>query len=313
MPGGGRILVIKHGALGDWVLATGPFAAIRRHHPAAHVTLLTAPAFAGWGKACGWFDDVWRDERPGWTRPLAWAKLRRRLAAGRFCRIYDLQTSDRSNFYHRLLPRRGRPQWSGIAAGCSHPHRNPRRDSMHVLALRAEQLAVAGIAWVPPPCLDWLDGDVAALAPPGPFALLIAGGAAHRPDKRWPAQGYAALARALLGRGITPVLIGTAAEAAALAAVARLAPGAVDLCSRTGLGQVAALARRARVAVGNDTGPVHIAATVGCPTVALFGAASDPARSAPVGARVRVLRHVPLARLPSAAVMAEVERLRRGA
>lgn len=305
-----HILVIMHGALGDWVLATGPFAAIH-HHPAAHITLLTTPAFAGWGKACGWFDRVWVDERPGWTRPSAWLALRRRLVSGRFHRIYDLQTSDRSNLYHRLLPRRRRPQWCGIAAGCSHPHRNPRRAAMHVVALQAEQLAVAGIARVPPPCLDWLSGDVATLAPARPYALLVASGAAHRPAKRWPAQNYGALAQALLAEGMTPVLIGAEAEAAALAAIARRVPGTLDLGGRTGMGQIAALARQACCAVGNDTGPVHIAAIVGCPTLALFGAASDPALCAPVGATVAVLRHKPLAALAPAVVLDRLRRLWR--
>ena len=48
-----RFLVIKHGALGDWVLASGRFAAIRRHHPSARTTLLTTPAFAELGVRTG--------------------------------------------------------------------------------------------------------------------------------------------------------------------------------------------------------------------------------------------------------------------
>ena len=85
MPGDERILVIKHGALGDWVLATGCFAAIRRHHPSARITLLTTPAFADWGTLCPWFDEVWTDDRPSlFAKPLAWVRLRRRLIDGEF-------------------------------------------------------------------------------------------------------------------------------------------------------------------------------------------------------------------------------------
>ena len=298
-----RILVIKHGALGDWVLATGPFAAIRRHHAGAHTTLLTAPAFADWGVRCGWFDEVWTDDRPGWNRPLAWIRLRRRLAAGGFTRVYDLQTSQRTGLYYRLLPKPGRPEWSGIAAGCSHPHDNPRRDSMHVTAARAEQLRIAGIREVPPPDLGWLDGDVGGLAPADAFALIIPGGSAHRTVKRWPAERFADVAKAVAERGTIPVLIGTAAEGSVLELIARSVPKAVNLCGRTGSDQVAALARRARFAVGNDTGPVHMAAVVGCPTIALFGEASDPELSAPQGRSVRVLRSVPLDELPVDAVL----------
>lgn len=77
-----RILVIKLGALGDWVQATGPFAAIRARHPAAYIVLLTGPLFAALGRRCGWFDDVWTDDRPGRWRVFAWRALRRRLAGG---------------------------------------------------------------------------------------------------------------------------------------------------------------------------------------------------------------------------------------
>ena len=106
-----------------------------------------------------------------------------------------------------------------------------------------------------------------------------------------------------------PVLIGAEAEASVLDAITRLAPGTINLGSRTSLGQIAALARRATCAVGNDTGPTHIAAAVGCPTVALFGAGSDPIQYGPRGEAVEVLRCVPLASLPVADVIDAAERV----
>ena len=314
MPGDERILVIKHGALGDWVLATGCFAAIRRHHPCARITLLTTPGFADWGTRCPWFDDVWTDERASpLTRPLDWVRLRRRLIDGDFARVYDLQTSGRTGLYFRMLPRRRRPEWSGEVVGCSHPHRNPQWASMHTVAVRAEQLAVAGIAEVPAPTLDWLDADIDKLAPPNAFSLIVPGGSAHRPEKRWPAECFADLARNLADSGHPPVLIGENAEATILARIEREEPRSINLCGRTSLGQIAALARRATCAVGNDTGPVHVAATVGCPTVVLFGPASDPKRCAPCGEAVTVLRRVPLASLPADDVIDTVQRISGGA
>ena len=296
MPERERILVIKHGALGDFILATGPFAAIRRHHADANITLITVRPFDALARETGWFDDVWIDDRPGWTQPLAWAALRRRLIAGRFVRVYDLQTSDRSAHCFRLFPRAARPEWSGAARGCSHPHANPRRDFMHTLERQAEQLAHAGIADVPPPDLDWLDADIAEFDMPARIALLVPGGAAHRPGKRWPAERYATLARHVADGGVTPVLVGAGSEAALLAEIAAGAPGAVDLAGRTGLGHIAALARRAEFAVGNDTGPMHIVAACGCRAVVLFSHDSDPALCAPRG-DVTVLRRDPLAAL----------------
>ena len=314
MPGDERILVIKHGALGDWVLATGCFAAIRRHHPSARITLLTTPAFADWGTRCPWFDEIWTDDRPSLlTKPLAWVRLRRRLIDGEFARVYDLQTSRRTGLYFRMLPRRHRPEWSGEVADCSHPHLNPKRASMHTIAVRADQLGVAGIEDVPAPALDWLDAGIDEFSVPEAFSLMVPGGSAHRPEKRWPAEKFADLTRLLAERGSPPVLIGGHAEAATLDRIAREAPDTIDLGGRTSLAQVAALARRAACAVGNDTGPIHIAATVGCPTIVLFGAASDPKRCAPCGDSVTILRHETLASLPVDDVIDAVQRISRSA
>ncbi len=300
MSGAEAILVIKLSALGDVAQAFGPLRAIRRHHPAAHLTVLTTAPYAPLFAACPDVDAVWIDARPKWFQPGQWWALRRRLRSGGFARVYDLQTSDRSSGYFRLMG--GGVEWSGIAPGCSHPHANPERDRMHTLERQAEQLAMAGIPETPFPDLSWLDADVTALAPPAPFVLLVPGGAAHRPGKRWPAERYAALARMLLERGATPVVLGTVAEAEAVDAILAAAPGTVSLAGRTGFAEIAALARRAAGAVGNDTGPMHLIALAGCPSLALYGPQSDPALCGQRGPRAAILAVPDLARLTVAEV-----------
>lgn len=274
------ILVIKHGALGDVVLATGAMQAIARHHAGHRITLLTTAPYARFLQPSGWFSDMVIDDRPTLWTPVRLFRLVRRLASERFAMVYDLQTSRRTALYHSLWPR-PRPRWSGIAKGCSHPDRQADRDRIHAVARLQGQLAQAGIVDVPPPRVDFLDGDLAGLAPEGPFALLVPGCAPHRPDKRWPASHYGALAVHLVALGIRPVLIGTAAEADAIKTIREECPEALDLGGRTGFGQIAALARRALFAVGNDTGPMHLIAAAPCPVLTLFSGASTPKRSAP--------------------------------
>ena len=292
-----RILVIKLGALGDVILALGPFAAIRKHHPGGRITLLTTAPYAGLLAASGYFDEVWIDERPAPWWPGRWLALRRRLRGGAFDRVYDLQTSDRSGWYFRLMGPGARPEWSGIVTGCSHPHANPRRDTMHSVERQAEQLAMAGIADVPAADLSWAAADIARFGLPDRFAVLVPGGAPHRPAKRWPGHGYAALAARLAAEGATPVVLGSAAESGVAASILSACPGARDLTGRTSLADIAALARVASGAVGNDTGPMHMIAAAGCPSVVLFSAESDPALTAPRGPAVRILRRDGLDRL----------------
>jgi ADP-heptose:LPS heptosyltransferase len=276
-----RILVIKLAALGDVVQAFSPFAAIRAHHPDAQITLLTTPPFAPLLERAPWFDEVWANGRPSWTDPSTLWRLARRLRGAGFERVYDLQTSGRSSRYRWLVGPRA--EWSGIAAGASHPHADPRRDTLHTLERQRGQLEAAGITHFPPPALNWLDADLSRFDLPKRFALLVPGASAERPGKRWPVERFAELAARI---GLPAVVVGGRTEAALAAAL----PGALDLTARTSLVELAAVARRAALCVGNDTGPTHLAAAVGTPTVAIFGPDSDPALCAPRGAHVRVLR-----------------------
>ncbi len=267
--------MIRLGALGDFVLSFAPFAAIRAHHAQDTVTLLTTAAFEGLARASPWFDAVAVDARPRWWQVAAAWRLRRFLHG--FDLVYDLQTSRRSSNYFRLA---GSPPWSGVARGCSLPHRNPGRDAMHTLERQREQLAEAGVPPTPAD-LSWLASPVPAM--PQPFVLLAPGAAPHRPEKRWPADRYGSLAARLRARGMTPVVVGSRGESALAASIRARCPEAVDLTGRTTLLDLAALAARAALAVGNDTGPMHLAAAMGTPCLVLFSGASDPALTAPRG------------------------------
>lgn len=269
--------MIRLGALGDFVMSFSPFAAIRAHHPGAEITLLTTAPFAALGRAAPWFDRVEVDERPAWWDVAGLLRLRRQL--GGFDRVYDLQTSGRSGWYFRLA---GRPEWSGHVRGCAFAQLGPAREAMHTIERQRDQLRIAGVEAFPWPDIGFLTGRAVPDLPER-FALLVPGASAHRPGKRWPAARYGALARVLLGRGLVPVVIGGADEAGLAGEILAACPGAVSLAGRTGLLDIFAIAARAALVVGNDTGPTHIAAAAGCPAVVLFSHDSDPAMTAPRG------------------------------
>jgi len=308
-PAASRILVIKLGALGDFVQAMAAAAAIRAHHIDATITLLTTATYADLARRAPYFDEVWIDERPQLWMPRALLALRRRLRSAGFTRVYDLQTSDRSSAYIHLLGpgllgSGAHPEWSGIAHGASHPHDNPRRDLMHTLDRQAEQLRCAGITEVKLPDLAWAATDIDRFALPDRFVVLVPGGAAHRPAKRWPSGAFGELAAGLAARKITPVVIGSGAEAALGADIASACPQTRDLTGQTALGDIVTLGQRALHAVGNDTGPMHLLAATGCKATVLYSAASDPALTAPRGMGVVVLRRADLADLAVAEVAA---------
>lgn len=307
-----KILVIKLSALGDFVLALTAMKRIREAHRKAHITLLTTPPFEALAKICPYFNAVETDGRP--ENFGQWMALRSRIRNAGYDRVYDLQTSAHSNrIFQALRPKP--PAWSGIAFGCALPHKNPLRNSMHTLERQADQLMYAGI-WpdaptepgsAPAPDLSWIwknqpaERPVAGGVKPRPYVMFVPGGSAHRPEKRWPVQKYGELARILYSKGFDIVIIGGPQETPLAHAIQREVPRARDLTGRTDFARIAMLGARAALAVGNDTGPLHLAAAAGAPTVVLFSSASDPALSAPRG-KVAVLRAERLSDLAVATV-----------
>lgn len=188
--------------------------------------------------------------------------------------------------------------WSGVARGCSLHHHRRELVRYHPVERHALQLRRAGVPRILPPDLSMIRTPPPAGMPAGRLALMVPGCAPHRPEKRWPAAHFSALAGAMLERGITPLLIGSPHEADVLERIAATDPAIVNMMGRTSLEEIVALARHAVFAVGNDTGPMHIAATAGCACAVLFSRASDPELSRPHGPRVTVLRRDALDDLP---------------
>jgi ADP-heptose:LPS heptosyltransferase len=319
-----RVLVIKLGALGDFVQALRAMAEIRRAHPKARITLLTTPPYAELAQASGYFDAIDTGGRPKGLGGLLALFLR--LRRGRFQRVYDLQTSSRSATYiWAFAP--ALPEWSGISPGASHRHRNPHRDLMQNLDRLWDQLAEAGVVeplpegQAPGPDLAFAIAASQQERPPleqrlgigGPYALLAPGASPGRPRKRWPLRGFIDLATALERMNVTPVVIGGPQEAELGRAIAEAAPGAVVAAGRTRLVDLAALGARAALVVGNDTGPVYMAALAGAPTLILFSADSDPALCAPRGDRITVMQSEDLADLGSDEVIKAARLLLGGA
>jgi heptosyltransferase-1 len=119
------------------------------------------------------------------------------------------------------------------------------------------------------------------------FAILNPG--AGWGAKQWPAERYGKVAKVLAQHGLQSVInFGPGEEA-----LARTAESASDQTAEAmtfSIGELVALTRRARLFIGGDTGPMHLAAALGVPVVAIFGP-TDPARNGPFATRKIVLRH----------------------
>lgn len=127
-----------------------------------------------------------------------------------------------------------------------------------------------------------------------PLVLLHPGGGQNplQTDlrKRWPAERFALLGNHLVrAHGARVLLVGGEADREATKAITgMMSASPTDLAGRLSLAALGALCEVADLYVGNDTGPTHVAAAVGCPTLAIFGP-SDAARSGPYAAKGPVI------------------------
>lgn len=124
-----------------------------------------------------------------------------------------------------------------------------------------------------------------------PFGIVHATCAVAPKRPQWPLGGWSALVRALQTRFSRPVLLsGSAADARIVNALSE-ATGATPIAGKTSIGGFAAVAQRAAFFVVMHSGPMHVAAAVGTPTLGIFPLQADfPDRWAPLGPRVAVVR-----------------------
>ncbi|MCJ1696114.1 glycosyltransferase family 9 protein [Rathayibacter caricis] len=124
------------------------------------------------------------------------------------------------------------------------------------------------------------DRLAATLGGGGPLVLIHPG--ATDPRRRWPSESFAAVARALLEDGARVLVVGDDSDVPAADAIVAGAPGAESWAGRVELRDLAPLLSLADLVLGNDSGPRHLAAAVGAPTVGVFWA-GNAINAAPLG------------------------------
>jgi len=267
------VLVIQTAFLGDVVLTTPLFGALKELWPAGRVTALVIPATAPILEGLPAVDDVIvHDKRRGGWRDL-WRVLRE-VRRRRFELVISPHRSARSALIawasgaRRIGYRESALRWVYTAT----VHRPwEAHETERVLALLAPLGAKAGDAQ---PRLALREEERAAarrLAGEGRYAVVSPSSA--WPTKRWTPEGFAAVGDWLAARGYRVVITGGPGEREVAAAVAaRMDAPALNVAGETTARELAALVAGAALLVANDSAPVHVASAFDTPTVAIFGA-----------------------------------------
>lgn len=284
-----KILIIKLGALGDILRSLYAIYAVRKRFPNARIDLLTRKSFVGFCQTIPWFDQV---HTAGYYKPwqlMNWYNFTKRMRSEKYDLVIDIQGKLRTDFYH-LLMGSSVTHWSGSSPFSTHkrPKRTkPRQHPHQILRCQLEALEIPFKGEID---IDWLSESLDLVKLPPRFVILVPGCSVQHPYKRWPASRYAAVSRMLDEMGIASVVIGTKDEEETINEFVTLAPKAINLLNQTTIKQLASLSRMAMAVISNDTGPAHLMAMVGTPTLVVMSRVTIPERMLPVGSRVSYIK-----------------------
>ena len=281
-----RVLVVRLRSVGDTVLATPSLRALRRFLPGARLDLLledwVAPLLEGFEE----IDRVITLARKGGTP--ARLRLARALRAERYDLVYDLHGGSTAALLSRATGARRRVgyrdyRYSFLQTDAAPPSSELwGREKTHSAE---QQLALLGWTGVPvsdrprarlavTPAAAGRVGQRLRAAGLGqaPFALMHP--AAAFDTKTWAAANFARVAEHLAARGLQTIAVAAPHESKVADAVAAQSRARVATFTDLTLPEVNALAARARLFVGNDSGIAHIASAMSVPAVVVFGSSN---------------------------------------
>jgi heptosyltransferase II len=288
------IVILGANWLGDSVMSLPAVRAFRAAHPDVRLLVCVKPGMAAFWELAGCADGcVPLEESPAGTWRTA-----RRLREREIRRAVLFPNSFRSALVTTLagIPERVGFRGHGRARMLTHPVRIPpdadrRHQSLDYAVLLGVDIADPQAAGA---LLRVFPERVEACAarydlPAGTRRIALLPGAARGPSKRWPEAHFIALGRRLAGEGRQILVLGTGVEAGLCGVVATgIGDRARSLAGETSLVECAAVMTRCHAVVANDSGGMHLAAALGVPTAALFGA-TDPVQTGPLGEGHRVL------------------------
>ncbi len=300
-----RILLVRLRQIGDVVFTTPAVRALREHFPDAHLTYLVEPVAASVVARNPHLNDIIVAPRSGGVSGLrAEFALVRQLMAQRFDLAIDFHGGPRASLLTRLSGAPVRIGYTVLGRSWMYTRRVDRPRALrarHSVENQWDLLAALDIALPGPDthpvemsndprAVSAVDERLAGAGVTAGNRLIVMHVSAGNPFRRWPSVSFASVASSLVRldpRHRVIVMSGPserdAAERVIAAAQSGLPPsdrGHVLTCGEFSLAELRALADRASLYIGGDSGPLHIASTSRVPVVGIYGP-TLPARSAP--------------------------------
>ena len=297
-----KILILKPSSLGDVVQALPVLRLLKKHHPTSQIYWWLERRLVPLLESDPDLTGIIPFERERWTSPFhwneAWRSLRE-IRAHRFDWVLDLQGLLRSGVVSWLAngglsvgvddPREGAQMFYDIAV--SRPSYYTHAVDWYLQVLAALRVPIHwNFQWLP--VRKPVAASIREKWPIGEFRWIALQPGARWANKQWPSEYFVEVTRQLAAsdQNLRFVILGSSADADLGHAIHKNLPArSLDLTGITTLPELVEWLRCSQLLITNDTGPMHIAAALQKPVVAIFGP-TEPRRTGPYGQLQNVLR-----------------------
>ena len=250
-----KILIIKHGSLGDIVFSLHAMCSIRNHFINSELHLLTESSFVNFIQKSKYFNKILVDNRNGLLKTI---KIIRYLLKENFDLVIDLQNSKRSNLYNFFLKYFGKAIINGNRNHSDYKYNiKPKGEESPKNGL-INQIKLLGIK----PIEDnfkWLLSDI-NIHKIENSVLVIPSASKSGMHKKWPVNKYIKLCKKIEELGYSICLVGSENDRATTSKIAKSCKNTIDLTSKSPPDVIYSAALKCKLIITNDTGPGHIAA-----------------------------------------------------
>lgn len=298
-----RVLAVKIWAVGEVIMATPAFRALRELLPEAHFTMLTGRAAYPIVELSPRFDTIRVVDEGTFLRPrpARLLSLVKNLRRERYDLLVSLHHAWQFGLFAASAGARHRVGFDRTGEGFAYTVRVAPEQRRHQVEEYFDLARAVGAYGEPGPLEIFTneadekraDGVITRLRENGKPVALVAPGGGINPktkmvEKRWPVERYAELIELLSPDFFVALVGGPGDETTGDAVTRKLKTPLTNLIGRTTLRELYALLKRTDLFVGNDSAPMHVAAAAGTPTVAIFGP-TDPALNGPWSDRAKVV------------------------
>ena len=258
-----KILIIKHGSLGDVISSISAIRPIREFFKGSKIEILTTSSFSTFFSKSKLVDQNIIDNRKGILYSL---KIIYIILSKKFDLIIDLQNSKRSSIYCFLIKIFSSVKINGTHSSSHFRYKYNKNNITNVVTGLGNQISLLGIKNDNIPNLSWLEDqnfNIKILNNKN-FFIINPGCSNKNKIKRWNPENFAKICTYLLSLNILPVVIGAGNDYRIIKKIEEKESRIINLYNKSPINIIYNLSLKAVGAISNDTGPAHIIASTNC-------------------------------------------------